>query len=322
MKYILFNCGATFHLAMYEDLGNNPNVIWCKKIQPSWLCRLRDLHTSIRGNRVFSLPFQEIWNDTFFDNTKLAENEKAIFIFEEGNKQAYSPIYLRYVKERYPIAKLVFSFLNPSNSIGGKYLEFVERNYDMIVTFDKADSLKFGWYYYNGIYSKREIPNASAPASDVLFIGQNKGRLDFAKKIYKYLSDSGVSCCFYITGVDESKVEHSTGIFYNQYLDYETVLNYVKNTKCILEILQEGQSGSTLRVMESLVYGKKLITNNRGIVSERYYKSDQMKIIGLPEDIDIDFILDGKSYIYDGGLSPIHFLKFIYDNLQLTEAIR
>ena len=67
------------------------------------------------------------------------------------------------------------------------------------------------------------------------------------------------------------------------WMDYKEVIDIVKQSNCILEVVQEGQNGITLRTMEAVCYGKKLLTNNKNIVKYPFYDS---KYISVFEDID------------------------------------
>lgn len=53
---------------------------------------------------------------------------------------------------------------------------------------------------------------------------------------------------------------------YSWRMDYTEVCKYVMESNSVIEILQDGQEGISLRVFESLFFEKKLVTNNRHIV--------------------------------------------------------
>ncbi len=76
--------------------------------------------------------------------------------------------------------------------------------------------------------------------------------------------------------------------------------------KCILEIVQEGQSALTMRPYEAVCYNRKLLTNNRSILDFKYYDSRFIQYYEDPADIDWDWVKDNTlvDYGYQGDFSP------------------
>jgi hypothetical protein len=105
-------------------------------------------------------------------------------------------------------------------------------------------------------------------------LGINKGRLHDILRIEQIIKQKGLRTFFYI--VDEKE--------YRKYrkprVSYETYLTWIDKSKCILDIVQEGQTGATLRVMESLFFNKKLLTTGKSIVNEDFYNSTNIFVIG------------------------------------------
>ena len=48
----------------------------------------------------------------------------------------------------------------------------------------------------------------------------------------------------------------------------------------MLEILKEGQTGATLRLMEALFFKKKIITTNKSVKDEPFYSPQNVFIVG------------------------------------------
>ena len=101
--------------------------------------------------------------------------------------------------------------------------------------------------------------------------------------------------------------------YYIGWKSYEEVLGGVLRSKVILEILQEGQSGPSLRYYEAVCYNKKLLSNNPNIVHFPYYDSRYMRYFSSPEDIDIAWITEDcdVDYHYKGDFSPVNMLDLI-----------
>jgi hypothetical protein len=77
--------------------------------------------------------------------------------------------------------------------------------------------------------------------------------------------EPGLICDFTIIGVPREKRLKESQINYDQYLPYETVIQKIKKTNCILNISQEGANGLTLRDLEAIGNKKFLMTNDQSI---------------------------------------------------------
>ncbi len=135
----------------------------------------------------------------------------------------------------------------------------------IISTFDKKDS-----EIYHLIYKKQFIKKISTPnlpiKYDFYFLGTPKGREATLQSITQRFKDIGK------TGI--CIVPHSK----EQFIPYDRNLQYVLQSFCIIEVVQEGQEGLTLRALEALVYGKKLITTLRNIVNYDFYNPNNILI--------------------------------------------
>ena len=68
---------------------------------------------------------------------------------------------------------------------------------DNVFTFQKSDSVRFGFNYTNTIYSKIDLTYIEkSNNSDIYFIGADKNRIETIYEIYKKLSQKGLICDF------------------------------------------------------------------------------------------------------------------------------
>lgn len=77
---------------------------------------------------------------------------------------------------------------------------------------------------------------------------------------------------------------------------YRKILSCNCCAKCILDIVRDGQTGYTMRTMESIVFKKKLLTNNPYVKTMPEYAAGNMFILG--ED-SVDELKDflNKEYV-------------------------
>ena len=84
--------------------------------------------------------------------------------------------------------------------------------------------------------------------------------------------------------------------FYSSMLSYEDIINYVAESKSVLNVTLEGQIGITMRDYEAIFNNVKLITTNHQIKNADFYIPDNIFILGeqniasLPEFLSKPYI--------------------------------
>jgi hypothetical protein len=130
--------------------------------------------------------------------------------------------------------------------------------------------------FYNTTYYFKDLqlPKSKKEKVDVFFCGLSKGRNSFLFTIQNRVEKMQLVPYFHI--VDEQlPIEEQ-----KPRLSYQENLEYISSCKAVLDILQEGQDGMTLRVMEALFFQKKLITNQLSLVKADFYHPNNIFIIG------------------------------------------
>ena len=74
-------------------------------------------------------------------------------------------------------------------------------------------------------------------------------------------------------------------------ITYEELIKLIGQSKSIIDIVSNNQKGLTLRVMESIFFKKKLITNNESIKEYDFYNPNNIFIL------QFDDIKNLKSFI-------------------------
>ena len=95
---------------------------------------------------------------------------------------------------------------------------------------------------------------------DILFVGQDKGRMDYIERLYNQLTKLGLRCVFYV--VNPLRECQTQGIHCSDWISYQCLIEKTENAKCIVNILQPGAEGVTLRDVEAYNYGSFMLTNN------------------------------------------------------------
>jgi len=145
--------------------------------------------------------------------------------------------------------------------------------------------------HLNSIPGVRKFPlqNIPNPAIDLLFVGRNKGRKAMVEA-ERHTVSRGFQLYARITGSDGIKL-----------IPYQEYLSLLANSKCLLDITQDGQNGLSLRAVEAALHGKKVITTNATATDEiaRFLKT-------APETIAAETLNE---------YSPRHFLTRLLDDV-------
>lgn len=221
------------------------------------------------------------------DNKIKQENMQLEYvIFCDWNRLAYDIVFLKHLRKKYENIKFIFIFTNiveKSGVVRFSDLNFIKKNYELIITYDEGNAQKYGLTCHETVYSKLNIKSDKEPC-DIFFIGNAKERLETVINVFEVLNSAGYKCCFFVNGVLDEMQKYKEFIHYNKTMSYREVVEYVQNAKCILDVCQEGANAITLRCCEALLYDKKLITNATNLKKEKFY--DEKNI----------YFLEGNNY--------------------------
>lgn len=265
-------------------------------------------------NIPIPLIVKRFWYPFVFKQ-QFATNKPFCFVVANND---LSMDYLTYLKIKYPQCKLVklHRDLVKISHLKSEYSEEnMNRVFDLRMSYDSGESAKLGFPYFDEIESKIEISiDSKYPLSDVFFAGKAKDRLPKIISAYEILSSAGLKCDFYITGVPKEKQIQKSGITYaNSFMPYMEMLYKSVNSRCMLDINQEGAVGYTSRFLEAVIYNKRLIADNPYVLNSKYYNPDYIQIVDDMKNIDPEFVRKESKvdYRYDDDFSPINLIKKI-----------
>lgn len=275
--------------------------------------RLFAILTSRRLNKWIKLPFLKLFYPLYF---KQDDDDKPYCFVIAGNTLPFD--YLYYLKKRYPNCRMVKTHRDLLK-IARNNPEYSEENmnkiFDLRLTYDEGEAKEYGLSHFDEIESKIEVPiSKDYPLSDVFFAGRAKDRLPEIVAAYNVLTKAGLKCDFYITNVPEHERVILPGITYSDnYMPYKEMLHKTVNTRCLLDINQKGAVGYTSRILEAIMYNKRIILNNVSVKKSKYYSPDYMQVVEHMNDIDVDFVKrnDAVDYRYDNDFSPVNLIKQI-----------
>lgn len=219
--------------------------------------------------------FKNIWHKAIIKKY-LRENIKDIFVLNEhrlGLQALYDFLQSNFASPCAPNINILLR--NPFDESGkiATLLDLLSKKGVKIWSFDQADCLKFGFLLYPQFVEQIDGLKNIQIQYDFSFVGRDKGRADVLSRLQDHLKGCGYSTLFDIRDPASSDTAQSANLSYVEYLERYLSAN------CMVEILQEGQSGMTLRPLEALVYGRKLLTNNPDIVKEDFYHPSNIMVM-------------------------------------------
>ena len=319
--FYVVDSGSEANQHMFSDVKKMPNALQTSNvvsISNPVLRLLNKLHLSTKINKIIDLPGKGIWDWAYiFDQNGLDENIIYWIIITNWSICRFGRSYLEKISHKKNV-RLVLIYLDPVSAIPAFYRKRISGlQFSLIYSFDVKDCKKYGWIYTNELYSKNELLLKDKPSHDVYFIGLDKGRAKELKQIYDYFCDAGLICDFNI--IAEKSTPHISADGFNIHsrrLSYKEVLAGINDSKCILEIVQNGQSGMTMRPYEAIFYNKRLLTNNRCLEEMPFYDPRYMQIYSTVDEIDVSAIMSTErvDYGYHDEYSPINLLRHMPDD--------
>ncbi len=137
-------------------------------------------------------------------------------------------------------------------------------------TLDKEDAMKYNMHYLeSGGYFRQWTIEKNDIEYDVFYVGKDKGRLEKLRQIENALQNEGLKTMFYITW-ERGWQKKEDGI-HKPFIPYERILDYIGKSHAILHLIDGAANGITIRIQESLIHKKKLITDDESISQYDFY---------------------------------------------------
>lgn len=270
---------------LIDDLKNNyidKNIrfieVSYKRLDGYFLRLLRKIHFKSQ------IPKKEIWLDlkNISKNNIITKDDKVIFF------DTMSLAYLDLAKRLNHQKTAIFWCWNKIRDNEKEDLNILVKKNKNIFSFDKKDCEIYNIKYMNQFYWREsKSKDRIELGSKILFVGQDKGRIN---KILKFAELGFQELDLYLLKDKTSKVKYNN-YYSEKVLSYEQTLEKIKKSKCLLEIVVEGQEGITIRTLEAIFYKKKLITNNESIKNYDFYNENNIFILNSNmENVNLQII--------------------------------
>ena len=162
--------------------------------------------------------------------------------------------------------------------------------FDKVLSFDRNDCLTYNDVDYlplfaSGIYNKKSSQENTT--IDIYTVSSivNPERYILINNFKVYCLDNNISFYFHlkVTLITYVKIILTIKSFPKDVsfktLDQEVMKGVVESSNAVLDVKNNKQSGLTMRVIENIVAGKKIVTTNTNILHEEFYDENSIFIL-------------------------------------------
>lgn len=319
------------YMPMYErmlaDLRRCENVIFIIDKQNNSGLKNILMRDKVRRYLKGRFDWMAIEKNTLFDaiSTESQKNKNVVVVFL--NAALYYNSYLagsiKYYKKKWPAIRTVLFYLDIVGVGVCKNADYLREEglFDLVYTVDAPDAERIGAVQWPTFYSTDPAMIRKIPVNDMYFCGALKGRAGMLKQCAEEAEKNGSQVEMdIICDKQDIRMKDVQGVrthSFDEFMSYPEVLERELEAKCMLEIVQEGQTALTLRPYEAVAYNRKLLTNNRSILNFTFYDNRYMRYFETPDDIDWDWVKEDLNvdYGYKGEFSPVYLLEDIAEKL-------
>lgn len=185
------------------------------------------------------------------------------------------------------------------------YLDLIDQ-FDIVFSFDPIDcqkhKLKYLPLFYDDDY--KDLRNKISKQNiDLLFIGTlHSDRLQILKEIDKQAKENYLITSFHLympfftfvkNLIINKNFQYDLGYLMFRPFNKKKLLNFLSRSKAVIDINNTFQSGLTMRTIETLGSGKKLLTTNFSIQNESFFHTNDISILDRNHSI-LDLIFLNK----------------------------
>jgi hypothetical protein len=181
-----------------------------------------------------------------------------------------------------------------------RYPELVARQalFDRVLTFDHADHERYPRFLLRPTFFRPEIvaaakqPALTVPEVDFCFVGWlHHDRLSQVETLRRQIRDLGMTGFFYLftgmrTALQQKFVGRGEDVYWRP-LSFARYAEQIAASRIIIDLPHPRQSGLTMRALEAVGTGKKMVTTSRDVALYDFYSPEQFLIVN-PEDPQID----------------------------------
>ncbi|KLT71060.1 hypothetical protein AB674_04580 [Flavobacterium sp. ABG] len=195
--------------------------------------------------------------------------------------------HIQYIKKHNLNIRLILWYWNPAIKMVNPMK--VPKELCEMWSYDPVDCKEYGLKFNSTFYFKNVEIKEVFKDIDLLFLGIDKGRKKILFELNNVMIENSVKTFFHVVpDKKDSKTDYIKPISYKEYLCL------ISRSKCILDLVPDGNNGMTLRPMEALFFKRKLVTNFIAIKNEPFYDPENIFILGIDDFSTIKQFIDSE----------------------------
>lgn len=331
-KLVVFGDVWDVYQAANKDLIENPRITYIPTFRPAgMLGQLQRLQFNPRLNRVVPIPGKQHWNPWYLRMLDKSQ-QRICFLLQEHWLRMESGIrLLPYLRSHYPQARIICFFQDLLHTIVDHYqqrpidVDYVKRYADLCISYDADDAARHGMAYHPSVFSPVNTDEAERqePASDLFFLGRDKGRLPQLIRICQTAVSRGLRPQVLMIEVPENQRVACEGITYlDANIPYAENLRLASRSRCIIELLQQQACSATFRTWEAIALNRRLLTNNLAVRKSSFFDARYISVFHDENDIDWDDLATPPAFPdgvnpYQELIRPEALIRFIEQRLNI-----
>ena len=258
--------------------------------------RLKSLLRSIEAYLLWWLPCSWCYDGAYLAQLRSIRPEDSVLYFSMENRKTLQ-ILRKFVRARRQSVWLwdpVRSYRKswPSHLV---YKLWLRHSGLEASTFDPADAQELGIELADQVFRHDPVPEDATVVKDIdlYCLASGKGRLPELVRWKELFEAQGLRTHFHVVADGgQGSSPKGAALVTSDWMSYADNLTLVRRSKCLLEVLQSTQSGPTMRSLEALFHGCKLITSNALIVDCDFYHPSRVFVIGRDRPDDLRAFLE------------------------------
>lgn len=180
----------------------------------------------------------------------------------------------------------------------------LRKRFDRCLTFDRRDAASDETLVFRPLFFSRQSTILEASPRGVVFVGSmHSDRLKLAKLIKYYAEAQGIPVRVYIRmglfNFLRQLIKGDLRDIHFRALSYETYVEWTKQAEAVLDFPHPLQTGLTMRTVEAIGLGKKIVTTNREIVNYSFYAPENVCVLTEEQPVIPDGFLNRTPAVYD-----------------------
>lgn len=183
-----------------------------------------------------------------------------------------------------------------------------------VFTFDPDDARQYGLTLTHQVYRRVDEFRQDLPAEwDIYFLGQDKNRFETLRTLGEQWQSAGLRTRLQMVPEPGRSYPATQAVeILSRSIDYTANIAAINRSRCLLEITQANQSGLTVRCLEALFFGKKLITSNPAVKALPFYDPARFFVLGEDRADGVRAFLERPlPSLAQDALAPHDFVQWV-----------